>query len=178
VIEITFTLSEVEYIEAQKLYIQTTNPRLKWKLRVFGGIILISFLFVILTNLHQISTVFTEKLVIPVSVLVILAIAPWLQKRGFRKRYRIELPGITDVHLQIDEIGYHSKVAGQGQGEIPWSAFTSYGDTSNLFALFKGYSFYAIPKRALDDDQIREVEQLIKSHLPKLNRSLARAQGR
>ena len=177
-IEITFTLSEAEYIEAQELYFRTSNQGTRWKLRAIGGIILISLLSVILTNLHQLSTLLTGKLALPVIVLAILVLAPWLRKRGFRKRYRVELPSVTGVHLQIDEIGYHSRVAGQGQGDIFWSAFTSYGDTSNLFALFKGYSFYAIPKRALDEHQIDELEQLIKARLPKLDRNLVKAQGR
>jgi hypothetical protein len=178
VVETTFTLSEEEYIEAQRLYIQSTNPGLKWQLRLVGGIILLSFAFVFMTNLHQLSTLLSAKLILPGSLLAILLLSPWLQVRAFRKRYRVEMPGLTNVHIRIDEIGYHSTVSGQGKGEIPWGAFTSFGETPTVLALFKGYAFYAIPKRTLDEDELSQVEQLVRSRLPKLNRKLAKSQGR
>lgn len=171
----TFTVSEAEYIEVQKLYLQTTSAnRVRYALMALLGF---SFIVVLVTA-KNIAPTDWLKISLPMALLALLLFTPFLRNRTFRKRYRVEAPGLTNVRVELDAVGDRSQAEGQGRGEIPWTAFTSYAESPTMIALFKGYTFAFIAKRSLSSPDLEAARALISSKLPLFSRKLAKAQGR
>lgn len=170
----TFTVREAEYIEAQQLYLRTTSVN-----RVRYGLlaVLVFSLISVLVTAKDIPPADWAKGAGPVGLIALLVSFPVLQKRSFRKRYLIEAAALTDVTVQLDESGYRSQAPGQGAHETPWSAFTSYAEGGAIFVLFRGYSFNAIPKRALSETDRDAARALISGKLPLVSRKVSKKQG-
>jgi hypothetical protein len=176
VIETRFTLTEAEYIEAQRAYAKASGTMRRLNLFLYGIPIVIIVAFA--TNPAPSSILRDPRALIPAVIVVVLLLSPWLQTRSWKKRFRLESSNLTDVSVQIDESGYFSSASSQGEARIFWTAFTSYVETTNMLLLIKGFSAQMLPKRALISAQTAELLELIASHLPVLTPKLAKTQGR
>ena len=177
-IETTYTLSEPEYFEAQQLYLKSVRRWGALTVNGFSAFLLVCFSIVIATNPAHFRALQTTGAVPGILLLAFALSLPWLSRRALKKRYLVERSGLTDIHVMLTEEGYRVVTASQGAGDIPWTGLSSYIESQSLFLLLQGFTFRAIPKRALDEGQITEVRRLITTHLPKPSRAVAKAEGR
>jgi hypothetical protein len=103
---------------------------------------------------------------VPITIaLTIIGILPYLQRRGFRKRFEVESPNLTNAVMQFNGDGVRSTIAGRGEATLDWSTFSSWLEGKDVFMLMSGYTFLPIPKSALEKSQIEEVRDMLTANI-------------
>ena len=174
-IDTVYTLTEEEYLEAQSLYIREKHkiiPYIRW------GFVVIPILLVavVVFNSSKMGQIFPPVTLIGslVPVLIFGAVLPLSQKRALQKRFVIEKPNMTNVHLHMDEDGMRANVPGVGEGSIQWPAFSLWLEGNRLFILINAFMFRPIPKSALAQDEIDVLRQFLQAHVPTSKRPARR----
>jgi hypothetical protein len=161
-IDLHFSLTEPEYLQAQQLFTREQHRKLRWWLWAMSGIFLISATCVLLTTpkpitFAELPSSLPALFVIPI---VLLCILP-LQKHAFKKRFQKEKANLTNAHLILDARGYHCNVPGVGSGTAEWSGISSWLEGELVFVLRSGYLVRIVPKAALTEAQLNEVRTLL-----------------
>ncbi len=174
-IETRFTLTEAEYIEAQRAYLEASGSGRQ--LKFFLIFILVVFVVAVATNPDPLTTLRDPRMLFPLLIVTIFLLSPWLQTRAFKKRFKVDAPTITNVHVLIDEEGYWAATS-QGEGKSYWGGYSSYIETPRCFLLIKGFTFQVVSKQQLSETEVLELRELIARHLAVLTPKLAKTQGR
>jgi uncharacterized membrane protein len=169
VIELSFTLSEAEYCEAQSLYIRAKQPWIRVLLPVC---ILVGTLLVVLTNLLKSfrdgSPVDWASVILSLAVaFVFLALLHFARRRGFRRRFKIEAPNLTNVIMQLDDSGVRIQIAGRGEGTTQWPTFSTWSEGDKVFIMISGFTFRPIPKSVLSPTEVDAIRNLLTLHIKK-----------
>ena len=167
-IDIHFSVTEEEYLEAQKLYM-STNKKLKRMRR--GALIVFSITIIIvavaaLTTPPRSGEMFQQ--VFPLSVLMLLLLAcfsPTVQRRSFKKRFLKEKQNLTNSHLILDDMGYHMETPGIGGGTAEWGGMDGWLEGTHVIILPAGLLMRIFPKAPLTTIQIEEARALLTDKL-------------
>ncbi len=163
-IDIYFTLSQAEYLEAQKL--NTSKNRtfkwFRWGLLAFG---LFALAVVVLRSPNRFDAdAFTQFA--PFFTIVLIALfLPFMQKSGFKKRFLKEKQNFTNARLVMDEMGYHLSIPGVGGGIAEWGGMDGWLEGKSVFLLRSGLLIRLFPKAPLDQTQLEEVRALLTEKL-------------
>ncbi len=160
--EIIFTVTKTEYIEAQSLFLQDElrlSRKWRWPL---AGLFFVIAVVSILTSQRPLELASLPIYTLPLFVMavVVLSIGP-LVRRGFAKRYEKEKINLTDARVLLDEVGYHSDVPGVGSGVAEWSGIQSWREGKHVFVLRSGYLMRILPKSALSAYEQHQVRELL-----------------
>jgi len=162
-IDITYSLTEAEYLEAQSLYVHKKSGKTPFILRciVALGAVLVSSRALLATL--QYGDPFDWSRITPPLIVAAIFIfgLPSLQRWGFRKRYKVEANNLTHVSLKLDESGWEVDVPGAGRGSLEWSGLSDWMEGKLVFMAISGYTFRPIPKSALTPPQVDEVRELL-----------------
>lgn len=161
-IDLHFSITEPEYLEAQRLFMREQHRKLRWWFWVMSGIFFLSGVAVLLTAPRPITFAELPSYLSTLFVIsiVLLCILP-LQKRAFKKRFLKERANLTNAHLTLDSRGYHCDVPGVGSGSAEWSGISSWLEGKLVFVLRSGYLMRIIPKADLVEAQQNEVRTLL-----------------
>jgi hypothetical protein len=167
-IDIHFSITEEEYLEAQKLYM-STNKKLK---RMRRGALIVFSITIIAVAVAALKTpprtgeVFQQFF--PLSVLMLLFLAclsPTVQKRNFKKRFLKERRNLANSHLVLDDTGYHMEVPGIGGGTAEWGGMDGWLEGTQVIILPAGLLMRIFPKAPLTEIQIEEARALLTDKL-------------
>lgn len=159
---IEYTISEQDYVAAQKQAMKHLRPTLnrflyQW-LPVFG-LLLLGYLFY--TGITQgFSTSLGPGLIFPIFALSLL----FTRNRTFRKAYA----NATNMHgalvLDVDDDGLHFQGA-TFNSHVTWEHYSSFCEDQGLFLLFqKTPIFNIIPKQQLSPEQVAALKDLFSRH--------------
>ena len=159
-IDIHFTLTEAEYLEAQKLY---TSSNKSWKrVRVILIVILLLSVTVVLLSLPNGKGAEVIQQLRPLAVIAIfLSLLPLWKKWGFKKRFLTERQNLTNVNLIIDDSGYRANIPGIGEGVAEWGGMDGWQEGKSVIVLRSGLLMRLFPKAPLREAQIDEVRKLL-----------------
>jgi hypothetical protein len=158
-IDIHFTLTEKEYLEAQALFLRESDRkarRWRWPLT--------AFLFVCLAVFWSLpkpidwSDITTWVFV----VLVCLAFLPrkLLRRHLFRKRFQKEGALFVDVHTVLDDASYRNEIPGIGHSVTEWKAMTDWAEGDSVFIVKQTLLIRIIPTHVLSEPQREELRAL------------------
>jgi hypothetical protein len=164
-IDISYTVSRPEYIEAQRLFIgRRRRKSLYWRLVIYA-VFVIGCVLVVWTSKDDrrgaIDFIATMAFVL-IGVVTLIRLS---QKYFLVKRFATESRFLSGIHLTIDDSGLHGIVEGIGESTTQWGALTAWAEGANVFLLISGFTFRPIPKRVLSPDQQTELRDLLKRHI-------------
>lgn len=163
-IDTYFTITQDEYLEAQKLYMRS-NRKARWLRGGLWAVLLVGVATVALTKGVELNEQILRQLA-PVMVLVAsVSLLPLLKKYGLKKRFHKEKQNLTNVHLILDEKGYHTEIPGIGGGVAEWAGMDGWLEGKNVFILRTGLLMRVFPKVPLSQDEVEEVRQLLKAKI-------------
>ena len=164
-IDIVLTLTESEYLEAQRLHMRERIRRGRIR-RTISLCILFTGLFVFFwkTTGPRDAVLITLPTVSGTIVLA-LGLRKILHTWIFRKRFKTDSRLLTNVHLTIDDLGTHGETVGIGHGTLEWTAFTNWLEGKQSFVLFIGCLFRAIPKRLLSEQETAHLRSLLEQKI-------------
>ena len=159
-IDFQFTLTQAEYIEAQKLYMSSNKS---WKrLRIIlMGVLLLSFTVLLLSLRSGTGAVAFQQLKALIILMVFLFFVPLLQRFGFRKRFLKERKNLTNVTVIIDEVGFHSDIPGIGGGVAEWAGMDGWQEGKKVIMLRSGLLMRLFPKSSLSETEMVDVRKLL-----------------
>ena len=168
-IDICFTVTESEYLEAQKLFVrhQYRNViRLRW---ILVAVYIASSLAVPFIGsrphhpspLHVLLSLFMSVCV----VVAILGAKNLLQRLAFGRRFRKEKRFLTDVHARIDDQGYWCEIPGVGSGMMEWLAFDRWTEGYTVIFLVTGSSMTMVSKSSLTPPQLSELRMMLQTRV-------------
>ncbi len=167
-IDIHFSVSEKEYLEAQKLFM-STNKKLKWIRTALLIVLLLSFVLVVssaLISAQHFGEALQQLLPFFAVVLVLLAcFSPFFQNRGFKKRFLKEKQNLTNAHLVLDDAGYHIDIPGVGSGVAEWTSMDGWLEGKQIIILPAGLLMRILPKAPLTAHQLDEARELLTEKL-------------
>ena len=161
-IETYFSLTKAEYIESQRLFVQDAlgkSRSWRWPLAAF---LLLNALWTFFYP-HQ-RLAFTDSPAFAF-VWVLLAMSllfpGHLSRLGFAKRYEKEKVNLTNAHLILDDVGYHTEVPGIGSGVAEWPGIQKWKEGASVFVLKSGFLMRVIPKSSLSPYEQHQVRDLL-----------------
>jgi hypothetical protein len=168
IIDIHYTITKPEYVEAQQLFIKRKRRKSSVVLRrIFALVLAISVGIVVTLNSHSVALTAGVVLGYILLVLAILLLGPLAQRFILSRRFTTEVRLLTNVHIVIDEASYRAKIPGIGESVTEWTAFTSWLEGKQVFELIVGYTFRPIPKRLLSLQQQDELRTLLAQKIAK-----------
>jgi hypothetical protein len=156
VIDVQFTVTESEYLEAQHLFMREQQRKSRWWRWGVWLVLLVSTADTLVT---------TSRPIPPYTfVCVIFCFFPlWnglLRKMAFRKRFAKEKQSLTNAHVVVGHEGYRCDVPGMGSGITEWGAISGWLEGKTVFVLRSGYLMRIVPKSPLTEEQIESVRLL------------------
>jgi hypothetical protein len=166
-IDIAYSVTEAEYLEAQSLYVRRKSGKTVFLLR---GVIVLGALVAsvrpLLATLRDGDPFDWTRFIAPLLFAAVFIFAlPYLQRRAFRKRFKIESANLTNVRMKLSESGMEVDVPGTGHGFLEWSGLSEWLEGKLVFMAIAGYTFRPIPKSALTPQQIDEVRDLLSLYI-------------
>jgi hypothetical protein len=160
-IAVTYTISEANFNEAQKLWCPTASRNLPGRHLILGvSVILGGFIG---WSLHFLPAWLSGC--IGGSLLVLILVTQWRKKALRRYQFSLRAKGFEGVDVWIDSDGYRDERAGVCGGWIAWSSFTGWRETPNIFVLGRDLTFVTVPKSALSADQQAELRSILLTHM-------------
>jgi hypothetical protein len=160
-IDVVYTLSQVEFAEAQRIWCSRELKKLPGRVMVqivsiiFGGFLGFSFWFLPRWLSFALG----------VSLLLIVSVGQWRKKALRRYQFSLHADRMEAVHIYIDEMGYRDEKASICGGWIAWQGFTGWSESPNIFVLGRNLTFIAVPKSAIATEQQEELRALLIQHL-------------
>jgi hypothetical protein len=165
-IEIRFTLTEPEYLEAQQLFMRNHNQKYRWSRSTVWALFIAGVALAACTAQRPLTF---NTIPIYVWVLFVLCFYPlWiipLQRSGLKKRFVIEKRNLTDAHVQLDDNGYHVEVPNIGSGTAQWGGISKWVEGKVVIILLSGLLMRIIPKHPLSGPQLNELRQLLGKYI-------------
>jgi hypothetical protein len=161
VIDITYTLSEADFSEAQKLWCGTELKKLPGRKLIFG----LALVFGGLLGWDIGSMPTWLKASMAIVILAIVFTTQWRQKAVRRYQYELKAKDFDHIQTRIDGGGYWCGKEGLSNGWIAWAAFTGWRETPRIIVLGMGLSFITIPKSALSPEQQTELRTLLQTNI-------------
>jgi len=161
VIKTTYTISEAEFVEAQKVWCAKEARKLPGRSLVFGlSIVLGVCIGLSFTYLPiWLSTAFVLTLAAQIA-------ASYWRKRALRSHaYAVNSKRMEEVRVQIDDAGYQDERPGLCGGWMKWDSFTGWQEAKSVFILGRNMTFVTIPKRGLESSQQDELRTLLTKYL-------------
>jgi hypothetical protein len=165
-IDIAYTVSRPEYIEAQRLFIgRRRRKSLYWRLAIYA-IFFIGCGLVIWSSKDDrrrgaIDFILTMTFVLLAAVTLVRL----SQKYLLVKRFATESKFLSGIHLMIDDTGLRGIIEGIGESTTQWGALTAWLEGPTVFVLIAGFTFRPIPKRVLSPEQQTELCDLLERHI-------------
>ena len=162
-IDVTYTLSQTEFSEAQKIWCSKQVKKLPGYVLyqvfsvVFGGLVGWSFRYLPIWLIGALS----------VSMLANVAVYLWRKKAIRRYQYSANAELMEAVQIHIDEVGYRNEKSGRCGGWIAWDGFTGWLENKKIFVLGRNMTFIVIPKAALSTEEQAELRSLVIQYLGK-----------
>ena len=161
-IDIRFTVTEPEYLEAQQIFVREQRRTSRWRRRISWAILLAAFVVLLSTLPRPLHFKTLPPYLYGLAFLCLLplCIKP-LQRRNFKKRFATDRTNLTDAHLVLDRSGYRSEVPGIGSGIAEWRGMSGWFEGEKVFMLRSGYHMRIVPKASLTEVQLEEVRSLL-----------------
>jgi hypothetical protein len=161
-INIHFTITEAEYLEAQDLFTREQNKKMRTWLWLISGASFLIGLFSLLASPRPISLATIPSYAIPMMVMggLPLYIKPAV-KRAMKKRFPKEVKNLTNATVQLDDTGYRTSIPGVGEGTADWRGISQWFEGDKVFVLRSGLLMRIVPKSALDDSERSELRSLL-----------------
>lgn len=166
--DITYSISWRDYLEAQRRYTWEMPWSMVWVPGLFLGLAIVLIVLLgwsLLSQTQDRHSVILGWILLLGSALFtgFMLFWPWLTRREFFSEDRwMHL----DQTARIDENGILFTCA-LSTTQYPWVAFLRVIETQNLFVLpIKLQSFHWIPKNAFSPDQMAQFRELLKRRLP------------
>ncbi len=164
-IDVVFTLTMNEYLEAQRLHMRERIRRGRTRRTILLCILFIGlFVFLWMTTGPRDALLITPPTVLG-TIMLALGLRKILHTWIFRKRFKTDSRLLTNVHLTVDDLGTHGETVGIGHGTLEWTAFTNWFEGKQSFVLLIGYLFRAIPKRLLSEPEIEQLRSLLQQKI-------------
>ncbi len=160
-IETTFTISQDDFIEAQKPWCAREVKKLPGRLLlrnvsiVFGGFVGWSFHYLPVWVALSTAT----------SLLALCLVTQWRKKALRRYQYARRIRIAETAHVRIDETGYHDDRPEMCKCWMAWGTFTGWIETSRVFIMGRDLTYITIPKASLSDEQQGELRALLNQKL-------------
>jgi YcxB-like protein len=163
---VDYEISEVDYLNAQRLAIKRSpNRYVRWtRLFIPGfGLVLLTYvvIFALIVPKQALSIRNLPGLVVPIAFMSM----PLLNKRKQKKLYAKS----TSLHGKLSLIADGDGLEFQGstfQSRANWSVFDSFFEDKDSFVLYqKTQVFNMLPKRGLSKDDIQELSQLLRMRI-------------
>lgn len=178
-IETTYTLTEAEYRESIMLalrYRESGQFRKRWLAIVCISALAISIpavpFYVWLRYGVSVSSYSYGTLITPLilETYFIYLLSDLVTFRALKKRigklFKESSEGQTNVHLRIDELGWHDDTPGIGTTFVEWNAFSKLIESNGMFLLLRRTPhFHMLPKRVLTPLELTELRDLVSRHL-------------
>ncbi len=164
-IDIAYTISKPEYIEAQKLFIKRRRRKSLYLRLTLYAFLIIVCAYSLFTAKGEIegASVFVGTAVF--LVLAVIVLNRSLQKFFLLRRFATESRFLTGVHVTMDDDSFRGSIDRIGESVTQWTAFTGWVEGPTVFALIAGLSFRPIPKRVLSPEQQTELRDLLERHI-------------
>jgi MFS family permease len=95
---------------------------------------------------------------------------PWLRRRRWKKLFIAQFAKEEDtraMRYEFDTDMVHVVAGDRSDTKYQWSAFKDFQQSDDMMLLYLAkIRFLMIPTRVLSEDQITELRELIKTHLP------------
>lgn len=155
-----------DYLDAQRTFAKYSENKLRKRVRWILFFVILCSIFTVFGQGTHFESVSIPQVMAAATFLIffaILAFAPHLllTKRAMMKRYSREVAQLTDVTYELDEDMIHSRAGSGAESHIPWSAFDGFIETDRSWVLFRGYTFFAIPKSVLSTDDARAFREIL-----------------
>jgi len=160
-IDITYSLSEAEYLDGYKIWA-------KLQLKTYPGRVLVQIASAVFgvfigLSLHLLPTWLWIGLIASYGLLYFVC---WWRKKVIRKHlYAQSKENWQNMHVKFDELGYQSELPGMSGGWIRWARFTNWREGKLVIILGYDVHFIPIPRSALAPEQQDELRLLIASHV-------------
>lgn len=160
-IDLTYTISESEFIEAQTLWCPAAVKKLPGRVILNAAyLIFAGFLGWSIPHLAGWLQIALEG-----SLIGIVLIARWRRRSVARFQYFSTRDQFEDLHIRIDESGYSDEKPGRSGGWITWQGFTGWKEGSTVFVLGRTLQFITVPKAALSTEQQADLRALLTTHM-------------
>lgn len=154
VIKIEFVLQPEEFAKGS----QTTLGSLPLWVRWIGWVecgLLIALALIIYVSLERESPL----PLIGLTIFVLVILAGVLFRRTVA-RYQFARLADKNEWFEFSESGFSCGIPGT-ESRHEWPTVTRYKETDTLFVIMQGVHFYTIPKRALSDEQVVQLRELL-----------------
>ena len=165
-IEVTYTLTADEFSQSMLVASRKIQKGM-WRLRLYLCIALpIALICPAFSKAFTWHT-YVDGRILFVAVLFLTCLSlPSITARSARKQFSKLNSMFTDVHLRLDDEGYHAKQPGLTQADLQWSAFTGWKEDKNVVLLFRQSATFILPRRAFAASQMEDLRTLLTRHLP------------
>lgn|GEM_PF-4050971 len=179
-IQVTYTTTEAEFVEAQMLVFRLRSPK-KFRNRwinlvgtsVLAFVLLLGGLFDIYVHVlaHATPSSFLVIVGLVVESICLYSIFDLITLHSLRKRlkamYKRTHAGPSPIDTMIDETGWREETPGSNNTFVEWTGFCHRIETDTLFiAMRPDLMFNLIPKRALSPLDIASLRTLIETRIP------------
>jgi YcxB-like protein len=167
--QIKFTLTPDEYVEAQQYWQRRLAPR--WTRIGFGFTFWVGLILILFGVLLLIVSVSLGGILCIAYGIFLVAWRVLLRKFRFRREFRRSKTLQDERSMDITEEGI-STSSSYGEGKLKWDAFSRCVETPHLFLLsIPPRLFHTIPKRAFAPGEVDAVRQLLEKKIPQADRS-------
>ena len=164
-INVWFTLSQDEYVEAQTLFMREQNRKARWWRWPLAATTLIGCALMIVTG-RPASFISMPGPVIGLGAMGLLFLfLPILQKSTFKKRFKKESANLTNLRVELSSRGIFAEIPGRGSGMADWITIDTWIEGDQVFMLKSGLLMRVLPKRVFDDEQCNDLRNLLTSEV-------------
>jgi hypothetical protein len=170
----TYTLAEDEFYEAMIEVMRIREPgQFRKRSRQIAELSLLALL-VPFTVVYFWLKIGNLTWISPGTLVALICYELWLayilcgaitfrgSKKAIHKLFQRAVFGQTNVHLQIDESGWHDYTPGTSTSSVKWGGFSNWVETDRMFiVLQRATGFNMVPKRVLAPEQLNQLRQLV-----------------
>ncbi|HTV58409.1 MAG TPA: YcxB family protein [Verrucomicrobiae bacterium] len=167
---ICYTVSEKDFVEAQRLFRATILPLYRragrQAMMAFGAFLVAAAIFLFLPGRGKIDRPTTAAMgLCGVGLLGVYAFYPdYMAKQKYQTDGRIR----REMTVEFSRSGVNART-GETQTESPWKNFAGYAESSGVFLLFlSSRLFLVFPKRAFEPAEIGPFRELLRENLPRM----------
>ena len=153
-IEAVYTITEAEFLEAQKLWCPQVARKIPgyWVMQTTAALFGICFGL----SLRYLPAPLLVGSI--ASFCLVLAVGQWRKRAARKYQYQQKNLSHEETSVRFDDEGYRDHKANACGGWINWDGFSAWRETPRIFVLGRGVMFITVPKRpftAEQQDQLR-----------------------
>lgn len=160
-IDVTYSISQPEFIEAQKMWCSREYKKLPGK-TLYQTVSVVFGVFLGLSLPHLPLWLIAS---VSMCLIALVLVGQWRKNAVREYQFAQNAKQMEGIRVHIDEAGYQDEKADVCGGWISWSNFTGWRESPSIFVLGRNLKFVTIPKAPLSSEQQQELRALLQSHL-------------